>query len=143
MASVYSHPAAPQLLYELLRERSEEHDAVVNISHRALPPYKQHLAFMRSKPYRAWYLVKADGIAIGNVTLGEMNEIGIVLARAHRGKGYGKQALRLLLERYQPRPAIPARRVGQFIAHINPKNEASIRLFTGLGFALKQQTYQL
>ena len=144
LRSVYKDgPESIQALYELLRARSIEDDPHVNISHRALPTFLTHARFVRSHPYRAWYLVRVDGLTAGSVNLTKLNEVGIVLHPDYRGKGVGKVALKLLLNRHKPLPAIPAHRAGRFLANINPANERSIRLFTGLGFKLKQQTYEL
>ena len=144
LESVYKHPAqSAQALYDLLKERSTEADPHVNISHRALPPWRAHLAFFRSHPYRAWYFVKVDGLVAGSVNITKLNEVGIVLHQDYRGKGIGKAALKKLLERSRPLPAIPAHRSGCFLANINPGNYRSISLFTGLGFKHIQNTYQL
>ena len=130
-------------LYVLMRVRSQEDDPHVNISHRALPTPHDHAVFVRSHPYRVWYIVKVNGLAAGSVNLTKLNEIGIVLHPDYRGMGVGKAALRMVLDRHRPLPAVPAHRAGRFLANINPANERSIRLFTGLGFKLKQQTYEL
>lgn len=145
LESVYKERAGAGVrsLYAIMQERSTEADAHTNISHRSLPPYKQHAAFVRSKPYRSWYFVKVDGLVAGSLTITKLNEIGIVLLADYRGKGIGKQALQMLLARHVPLPAIPSMRSDRFVANINPLNERSIRLFTGLGFKLKQQTYEL
>lgn len=145
LESVYKErgQAGVRSLYAIMQERSIEVDAHVNISHRALPPYKQHAAFVRSKPYRRWYFVKVDGLVAGSLTISKLNEIGIVLLADYRGKGIGKQALQMLLARHSPLPPVPGQRVGHFLANINPLNKRSIRLFTGLGFNLKQHTYEL
>ena len=143
LQNVYTEHGAREFLYELLRERSTEADPHVNISHRTLPAMHDHAAFVRSRPYRAWYLVKVDGLVAGSVNLTKLNEIGIVLHPDYRGMGVGKAALRMVLDRHRPLPAVPAHRAGRFLANINPANERSIRLFTGLGFKLKQQTYEL
>lgn len=143
LESVYKHPGGAQSLYEILKSRSTEADPHINISHRALPAYAKHLAFVRSHPYRSWYFVKVDGLVAGSVNVTKLNEVGIVLLPDYRGRGIGKQALQMLLARSKPLPAIPSHRVGRFVAHINPSNERSIRLFTGLGFKHVQNTYQL
>lgn len=132
-----------KVLYEIMRSRSTENDPYVNISHTKIPPYRKHATFVRSKPYRSWYLVKVDGLVAGSVTITKLNEVGIVLLPDYRGRGIGKKAMQMLLARSKPLPAISSHRAGRFIANINPLNERSISLFTSLGFRLKQQTYEL
>ena len=143
LRSVYAEPCGVDALYDLLRERSEEDDPHTNISHRTLPPYKAHAKFVRSIPYQAWYFVKVDGLIAGSVNVTKNNEIGIVLSADYRGKGIGQVALKLLLARRCPGPAIPTHRAGRFLANVNPENKRSIRLFTSLGFKLIQHTYAL
>ena len=134
---------AIEALYTLLRVRSQEDDPHVNISHRALPTPHDHAVFVRSHPYRVWYIVKVNGLAAGSVNLTKLNEIGIVLHPDYRGMGVGKAALRMLLDRHRPLPAVPAHRVGHWLANIHPLNERSTKLFTGLGFKHIQNTFQL
>jgi RimJ/RimL family protein N-acetyltransferase len=129
LVDVHASPEAPDVLYRLLGERSPE----VNISHRAMPSWEQHCAFVASKPYDAWYLIEVDGSKVGAIYLSKTNEIGIFLFRAHRGAGYGKRAVAMLMERH-PRD--------RYLANINPENEASIAFFRDLGFHHIQNTYE-
>lgn len=145
---VGQEPDGARILYDLLRERSEEDDPSVNISHRRLPPWSEHLEFVRSRPYRYWYFLKAAGEleplkVVGYISCTRQNEIGIALFRACRGRGYGRQALAKFVAEHKPLPAIPSKRSGRFLANINPANAASIRLFTGAGFVHLQNTYAL
>jgi RimJ/RimL family protein N-acetyltransferase len=121
-------------LYELLEER----DPVANISHRKMPTFEQHRAFVESKPYKAWYIVEAnvghmldEPIPIGSVYLTDRNEIGIHILKAHQGYHYGKQAVRLLMEMHPSE---------QFLANIAPGNARSIGMFENIGFKLIQLT---
>jgi len=143
LESVYKYPEALDILYALLRERSVEDDPHVNISHRRLPTFHDHERFVESRPYRYWYLILVEQSVVGTCYISKRNEIGIVLFRAHRGKGYGSQAVAALIEKHKPLKAIPGVRSGSFIANINPKNEASIRMFSRLGFTHLSNTYEL
>lgn len=140
LVSVYNDPAAYGLLHDLLAERTPEQ----SVSHKKMPMYSEHIEFVDSKPYRAWYLVieESDGY-VGAVYLTELNEIGVSIFRAHQGKGYGTAAVQSLMKKHKPLPAIPSKRVGTFIANMNPENEASRRLFKKLGFKKVQETHAL
>lgn len=128
LVSVYRSPDAPLYLYALMTER----EAHVNISHRAMPTAEQHLAFVRSRPYRAWYLCHVKHRVVGAIYLSKQGEIGIFIFKAHRGHGYGKQAVKALMDKHP----------GNFLANINPANEASIKFFEKLGFRPMQVTYE-
>lgn len=129
LVDVQDSPAAPKLLYQLMEERTPE----INISHRALPDWDSHLAFIASPPYDAWYLVEQDGDAVGAIYLSKTSEIGVFILAAHRGRGFGKQAIGLLMQAH-PRD--------RFLANINPVNSRSIELFESLGFQHIQNTYE-
>lgn len=131
LVDVYRVAEAPALLYRLLEERSAE----VNISHRTMPSWRRHLAFIRARPYRAWYLIRVGETFVGAVYLSKQNEIGVFILRACQGRGYGPEAIRLVMARH--------RGVKRFLANINPRNRRSIELFTDLGFRHVQNTYEL
>ena len=42
-----------QFLFELLNERAPR----ANISHKKMPTYTSHVNFIKSKPYKKWYIV--------------------------------------------------------------------------------------
>lgn len=130
-----------ELLYDMLKERSGNPD--INISHASLPSFTDHKKFVLKGPYHRWYFgVGKDNKVIGAIYMTTSNEIGIQVLRAHQGQGYGKQMLRRFLDEHQPLPAVAGMRSGRFVANINPNNEVSIKLFTGMGAKLMQHTYR-
>lgn len=131
LKSVYRcfNEAAP-LLYRLLQERSP----LVNISHKKLPTWKQHMKFITSHPYKAWYLVCTGHEVLGAIYLSHNNEIGLFILKKYQQKSYGKKALSLLMRKHHA--------AGRFLANINPKNKPSIRFFEQNGFYHIQNTYE-
>lgn len=141
---VYNTKDAVDVLWKLLVERSNEDDQYINISHRKLPTYEEHVDFCRSSyPYYLWCLVYDGDECLGSVNITYHNEIGIVLFQKHRGKGWGCKVLEQLLAEHKPLSAKPGNRTGHFVANINPKNERSVRLFESFGFKHVQNTYEL
>lgn len=139
LINVYRDSAAYGILYDLLAERTPEQ----SISHKEMPTYSKHVAFIDSKPYKAWYLVidETEGY-VGSIYLSKQNEIGVFIFKAHHGKGYGEAAVKKLMWNH------PLDRVGRYVANVNPKNKASQELFEKLGFKLidiqeKQLVYVL
>ena len=98
-----------RFLYNLLKER----DSKVNISHKKMPTYNEHLKFIKSRPYRKWYVVKYGGLKIGSVYLTSQNEIGIFVKKSFQNKKYGGIILSQLIQEN------PRRR---YLANVNPKN---------------------
>lgn len=134
--------AAAQVLWELMLE-VEPHQA---ISHREMPPWEEHIAFVGKFPYRSWYLIEADGVFVGHISFSRSNEIGIRLFRAHQRKGHGTWAIKELIRLWTKDVAKSKRasvRRAAFLANINPANEASLKLFASLGFKHVQNTLAL
>ena len=121
LLDVYETPLGQDVLWQLLVER-EPHQS---ISHKGLPTWENHLAFVRSRPYEAWYLIESGaGRTVGAVYLTRQREIGVGILKAHRGLGFAEQAIAELMHMHP----------GRFLANINPANFASINLFKKLGF---------
>jgi RimJ/RimL family protein N-acetyltransferase len=126
--SIREVPEAPAILWDLLEEREPQQ----NISHRAMPSPEQHLAFVSRSPYRVWYLILAHNEWAGACYLTRQNEIGVFIFKAHRGKGYGKWAVKDMMRRFKgKRP---------FLANIAPGNTDSRKFFEGMGFRHVQDT---
>lgn len=115
--------ADAQFLYELLDNRPE----VMNISHQQMPTWEQHLAFIESRPYAAWYIVGRND---GTVYLTKQNEIGIHLMSSRRA-GLGTKAIKQLMNLH-PRE--------KYLANIAPGNEASAEFFKRFNFKHIQNT---
>lgn len=139
LAPVASVPNAVHVLYELLKERPPE----AAISHKRMPTFEEHAAFVRSKPYLAWYLIGLpdhphlagyqEHTIVGSIYLTPAREVGIFIFRAYHGMGYGKEAIRLLREAHP----------GRILANVAPGNAASHKFFQGLGAVKIQETYEL
>ena len=123
-----------QILYDLLLERDPEHV----ISHVPGTTFTEHKEFVRSKPYKAWYLIafidenSEENENAGAIYLTDAREVGIFVFRSWQGQGVGSMALADLSRRQK----------GPLYANINPANEGSVRFFTRHGFAHIQNTYR-
>ena len=127
LINVYDEPKAVPLLYQLLSERQPE----ANISHTKMPTMPEHEAFIASRPYHAWYMIKAGDDLVGAIYLGKDGEIGIGIFEKYQGKHLGTKAIKLIMEKHE----------GPFLANIAPHNGRSMHLFEKLGFRLIQYTY--
>ena len=120
-----------KFLYSLLFQRTEDE----SISHKKMPSYENHCTFINSKPYLIWSVVtNVDNLMIGSFYISYHDEIGIFIDKAYRGRGYGTEILKHLLEVY---PYMG------FLANINPKNHKAIRLYAKEGFKPLQNTYHI
>jgi RimJ/RimL family protein N-acetyltransferase len=119
-----------RFLYELLSEREPS----VNISHRKMPTYKNHVKFVLSKPYSKWYIIKYGLESIGSVYLSKLNEIGIHIKKEYQYKKFEDDVLKMLLQKNQR---------SRYIVNISPKNLRAIRFFKKKGFKLIQYSFEL
>lgn len=140
LLSVRDLRGAPEFLWALLLERTAHPEQ--NISHHEMPSMKEHLQFVADHPYRIWEIIVYRGQWVGVVSITPRNEIGIQILPEFRRRGFARAAVQRLLRRYSPtgEASIASE---NFVANINPKNAASIALFTGLGAELIQVTYKL
>jgi RimJ/RimL family protein N-acetyltransferase len=127
-------------LYDLLKERSP----AANISHKEIPAFHQHLAFINSRPYAVWNIIASvtmgpgdggyeDPKPIGSIYLTRNDEIGLFLSKDTHGQGAGKMALDLFMKQ-NPRP--------KYLANVAPTNHLSQQFFQKQGFRCIQFTYQ-
>lgn len=122
-----------EFLYELLQDR----DPSVNISHKDMPTYEQHVRFCDSDPYELWYIiVEGQGCKqydTGAIYLTRDSEIGVFVKKEFQGCSRGTQAVAVLM-------AMDTTRT--YYANIAPTNGGSQAFFEGLGFELIQHTYR-
>jgi RimJ/RimL family protein N-acetyltransferase len=127
-------------LYELLAERTPAQ----SISHKELPTWEDHVAFVQrmgqrgahpdEECYEAWYLVELGSFIIGSVYLTDRSEIGVSIFYEKQRDGYGLEAVKLLMEKHGHR---------RYLANVAPTNEPSRKMFEKLGFKLVQHTFAL
>ena len=119
-----------RFLYDLLIER----DTRVNISHKKMPTYNQHVSFVSAKPYSKWYVILYGVNKAGSIYLTSQNEIGIFIKKSFQNKQIGNIALNKLIQKN------PKKR---YLANVNPQNKKSMRFFKNNGFKLIQYTLEL
>jgi len=143
LQDVHGSPGAADVLWRILKERSDESEAHTNISHKELPSRRRHDAFVEDHPFARWFLILDTEAActVGQLRVTERNEIGISILKKYRRKGYASKALRVLMVTFKPLPYKPSERRAGWVANINPNNPASIALFKKFGFHHIQNTY--
>jgi hypothetical protein len=130
LVSVYRVPkVAPRLLYQLLQEREPR----INISHRAMPSWKQHLKFVASRPYLVWYLIKSGDDYVGAIYLTALKEIGVSILQRFHTLEVAPPAINVLMQMHGG---------SRYLANVNPRNQELVRMFRRLGFRLIQHTYE-
>ena len=126
LVDVYDVEIGTTYLFDLLKERKKDE----SISHKKMPLWKDHVAFVDSKPYKYWYLI-VDDCVVGSIYLTKRNEVGMSIFRLFRRHGYASEALTMFRRKHK----------GKLYANINPNNHASIAFFKKRRFTPLQVTY--
>ena len=115
-------------LYELLKNR----DPGVNISHKKMPSYNEHVNFVLSNPYTVWYIIEYEVKKIGSIYLSKQDEIGISLVDNSLYDKIGKSIIKLLFKN-NPRT--------RYFAKTSPQNKKLQNFFVNNGFTDHEYTY--
>ena len=127
LIDVYSQDC-DRILFDILAERRPEE----SISHKDMPSWEDHVKFIHGMPYRHWYLIY-DGGPVGTIYLTAAREVGVFVIAGHRGKGYARSAVRMLLDLHP----------GKLLANVNPANYVSKKLWESMGGKLIQVTFEI
>ena len=117
-----------KFLFDLLKQRQ----GIVNISHKSLPTWEEHVEFIKNNTYQSWDIIWVDNVRIGNIYLTDRDEIGIFLDKKFQSNGYGSIAITEFMKKNGKK---------RYLANINPTNYKSIQFFGKHGFVHIQNTY--
>ena len=117
-----------KFLFDLLKQR----EGIVNISHKSLPTWEEHVEFIKNNTYQSWDIIWVDNVRIGDIYLTDRDEIGIFLDKKFQSNGYGSIAITEFMKKNGKK---------RYLANINPTNYKSIQFFGKQGFVHIQNTY--
>ena len=117
-----------KFLFDLLKQR----EGIVNISHKSLPTWEEHVEFIKNNTYQSWDIIWVDNVRIGDIYLTDRDEIGIFLDKKSQSNGYGSIAINEFMKKNGKK---------RYLANINPTNYKSIQFFGKHGFIHIQNTY--
>ena len=113
---------------EFLDEMLKERDSTVNVTPQKLPLFSEHLEFLKSKPYDAWYIIEIESKQVGHIYIDNENRIGWFIKREFKGFGFvipAFEELKILHKRKN------------YLGKVNPNNFEAQNLLTKLKFVLK------
>ena len=110
----------------------KQREGIVNISHKSLPTWEEHVEFIKNNTYQSWDIIWVDDVRIGNIYLTDRDEIGIFLDKKSQSNGYGSIAINEFMKKNGKK---------RYLANIRPTNYKSIQFFGKLGFNHFQNTY--
>ena len=117
-----------EFLFELLKQR----EGTVNISHKSLPDWEEHLQYLKKHNYQSWDIIWVENTRVGNIYLTKNDEIGIFIDKNFQSQGHGSVALEEFMKKNGKK---------RYLANINPTNYKSIQFFGKHGFTHIQNTY--
>lgn len=123
-------------LYDLLTLRQHK------ISHEKKPSFHDHEIFVKSKPYRFWYLVYNGTDILGSFYISNENTIGINIIK-NENLDLISSILDMVNKKHSPLPPVKSIRGSFFSVNVPPSNKFLIESLKKLGAKLAQVTFIL
>ena len=123
-----------ETLYDLLSKKNH------SISHEVMPDFEEHKNFVKSNPYRAWYLIYFKEEAVGSFYLSNDNSVGINIEE-YQDIECMKEILIFIKNNHSPLKPIKSKRAAKFHIHISPENSFLRNSLEKLSKKLIQITY--
>ena len=123
-------------LFALLKQRD------FGISHVTMPDFEDHAEFVRTHPYRVWYLVRVNNTYSGSVYITEQNTIGLNLL-ADVIEHILQPLLRDLCSRHAPLPPIRSIRAAHYAVNTAPTDTTLQSALKEAGFEIAQITFRV
>jgi hypothetical protein len=104
-----------------------------------MPTIREHRKFVASHPYRAWYLIKTPQGHVGTIYITKLNAVGVSTVKG--AEKYIPAAIRFVLRKYDPLPAIKSVRAAKFDFNVSPRNKKLIGILKSMRVRLERVTY--
>lgn len=130
-----------EFLYRMLKERTNQPN--LNISHKTLPTYENHVKFLESQPYKEFWLLFWNGARIGLCYLTKSapnylgNEFGIYIMKTMQRQGLGTFFFKKFIEYCKQFHK------GPFYVNTNPENKVMQNFIKKFEFKPLQLTFRL
>ncbi|WP_076585782.1 GNAT family N-acetyltransferase [Vibrio ostreicida] len=124
-----------EVLLELLERRDH------TISHHERPTDKEHLQFLKSKPYRYWVIVLEDNCPVGTFYIQKDNSVGLNLL--HPKKQLLHRILCQIQRNFKPLAAIKSKVPSYFYINVAYSNETLKKLLCELDAVPIQTSYKI
>jgi len=124
-----------RILYELLKNR------VHSISHLEIPNYDVHSSFVKSHPYRKWYLVNLEKECLGSFYVKNDNSIGLNLNQID--DGIVMSCISFIRKNFSPRQASASMISSDFYINVATTNLALIEVMHALSISQLQVSFKI
>ena len=124
-----------KILYDELKLRE------FTISHDSLPRFEDHEDFVRSNPYRCWWIISVHDSVIGSCYVSNENSIGINI-RSFEPK-LVEYIINHIIEKFEPLDPVRSIRPSDFFINVPISNSEFIDTMEQLSYPKTQITYRL
>ena len=104
--------------------------------------YSKHEQFVRSHPYRYWFLIKVSDNYVGTFYVSKENTIGINVSDEHTSLVV-TFIINFVKKNFKPLPEIPSVRSDKFAINVPPSNVHLASALKAIGAKIAQVTYFL
>jgi hypothetical protein len=104
--------------------------------------YREHEGFVKSHPYRDWFLIKVSGNYVGSFYVSKENTIGINVSDEHT-YFVVSPIINFVNKNFKPLPLIPSVRGDRFAINIPPSSTHLARALEAIDAKIAQVTYFL
>lgn len=122
-------------LYKLLKNRK------FSISHKNLPSFNEHKKFVKSIPYKEWYIIYQNSIAIGTFYIQYDNSIGLNLDKP--SLRIVKNISEYIRTNFEPNPPVPSKVPPYFFINIAESNTRMLNILKVIGCKTLQISFKL
>ena len=122
-----------EILFDLLNKRKH------SVSHVDMPSWSEHDEFVKTNPYRAWYLIKDNENYIGTVYLTNENHISISFPYSNYSGV--DEVLSWVIQNHKPLKGIKSVRPDCYQINIPASDVGFMALLDNMGYDQAQVTY--
>ena len=104
--------------------------------------YSEHKRFVKSHPYRDWFLIRVSDSYVGSFYVSNENTIGINLSDGYISLVVS-QIVKFVKENFEPLPPIPSIRSDKFAVNVPPSNVQLAKALEEVNAKIAQISYFL
>ena len=123
------------MLYNQLKNRKYD------ISHKFLPPFEDHIKFVKNHPYRYWMMILKDGFPIGTFYIQADNSIGLNISEPF--PRLILEVLAYIREKFTPLKEVKSKIPPYFFFNVPYNNEKLRELLIHAGSVPIQISYKI
>ena len=123
------------ILYKLLQDRK------FSISHENLPTFEDHKEFVKTNPYKYWYIILNENEIIGSFYINYDNSIGLNLI--YQNKQILKDIINFIKNKFKPEKPKKSLIARNFYINVSNQNEELIKIFEELDILKIQISYKI